>query len=51
MGAVPVSADLIHPDEPRVRHDALKLARLVVSLTQGAFRARDIVCGQGPIAA
>lgn len=51
MGAVPVSADLIDPDEPRVRHDALKLARLVVSLTQGAFRARDIVCGQGPIAA
>lgn len=50
MGAVPVSADLIDPNEPRVRHDPLKLARLVVSLTRGAFRARDILCGRGMIA-
>lgn len=51
MGAVPVSADLVDESELRVRHDPRKLAGLVLALTRGAFRARDIICGRGMIAA
>jgi uncharacterized cofD-like protein len=41
-GIVPLSADLLAEGEPRVRHDPIKLARLVVRLTRGALRARDM---------
>lgn len=51
MGLVPISADLVAEKDFRIRHDPAKLARVVVSLTRGALRAHDIICGQGMIAA
>ncbi len=35
MGVVPVTADLLAETPLKVRHDAMKLARLIVSLTEG----------------
>lgn len=39
---LPVAADLLAEDESRIRHDPIKLARLVLDLTRGALRAKDI---------
>lgn len=45
-GVLPVLADLLAEEESRIRHDPIKLARLVVDLTRGALRARDIASGE-----
>ena len=41
-GAVPVSADLLDEQATEIRHDPLKLARLVACLTRGVMRVRDL---------
>lgn len=49
MGVVPVRADLLE-EASRIRHHSTALAGLVVALTRGALRARDIICGQPMVA-
>jgi uncharacterized cofD-like protein len=46
MGVTPVVADLLSEDQSKVRHSPAKLARLILSLTRGGQRARDILSGQ-----
>jgi uncharacterized cofD-like protein len=46
MGVVPIVADLLTEERCRVRHDASKLAGLIMSLTRGVQRARDILSGR-----
>lgn len=41
-GAVPVFADLLDEQADVVRHDPIKLAQLVVALTRGMMRLRDL---------
>lgn len=42
QGAVPVSVDLLDEQATEIRHDPLKLAHLVVALTRGVMRVRDL---------
>lgn len=51
LGAAPIRANVFMEGQLKARHDPGKLARLVVSLTQGALRARDIVYGQSDLVA
>jgi len=51
MGVVPLLADVLSDEHAKIRHDPLKLARLVVSLTRGIQRARDILSWRESLAA
>jgi uncharacterized cofD-like protein len=46
LGVMPVAADVLADTRWKLRHDSLKLARLVVTLTCGIQRARDIFSGE-----
>jgi len=51
MGVVPILSDLLSEDRTKIRHDSTKLARLVLSLTRGIQRARDILSWRETLAA
>ena len=51
MGVVPAVGDLLLQDGVTVRHDSIKLARLIVSYTREFQRARDILSGQEQLVA
>ncbi|MBI2816603.1 MAG: uridine diphosphate-N-acetylglucosamine-binding protein YvcK [Acidobacteria bacterium] len=50
LGAMPVAADILAESPWKLRHDSCKLARLVVTLTCGIQRARDIFSGEPSLA-
>ena len=43
LGSIPMSADVLSRQASSVRHDPGKLARVLLDLTMGAMRARDIL--------
>ncbi len=51
LGAAPIRANVFMEGQFKARHDPARLASLIVSLAQGALRARDIFCGPGSLAA
>jgi uncharacterized cofD-like protein len=51
LGAAPIRANVFMEGQLKARHDPAKLARLVMSLAEGALRARDFVCGPADFAA
>ena len=51
LGIVPISGEVAVNRQGKVRHDPLKVARLVVAVTRGGQRARDIIRGQGDLVA
>lgn len=51
MGVTAVAADVLADEQWKIRHDPGKLARLIVSLTLGIQRARDIFSGRESLVA
>jgi uncharacterized cofD-like protein len=47
LGSIPISADILCRHSTAVRHDPAKLARILVNLTFGAMRVRDLFGGTG----
>jgi uncharacterized cofD-like protein len=45
-GSLPVSADLLDEQSQEIRHHSAKLARIVVALTRGVMRVRDIASSE-----
>jgi uncharacterized cofD-like protein len=51
MGAAPAVADLLEEKQFKLRHDPIKLARLIVSLIRGPETTGDLLSGEGRLVA